>query len=95
VTVYVDPLFPTEPRPRWPFDQACHMTADTVGELHSFADRLKLKREWFQPVSLPHYDLTPGKRRAAVMLGAVELDLHQAAAHIKRLRQSLGKPEGT
>jgi hypothetical protein len=95
MTVYVDPLFPTAPRKRWPFGEACHMMADTLDELHSFAARVGLKREWFQAKSLPHYDLTRGKRRAAVILGAVELDLHQAAAHMKRIRQAQSEPEKT
>lgn len=48
------------------------MVADSLTELHAFAARLGLKREWFQTRRLPHYDLTT--RRAAgraVEAGAV------------------------
>jgi hypothetical protein len=51
----------------------CHLTADTLEELHAFAAKLGMKREWFQDkVDRPHYDLTPGKRLQAIRLGAVE-----------------------
>lgn len=70
MTVYVDEL------QRWPTkirrlrDGACHLTADTVEELHAFAASLGLRREWYQPLSSPHYDLTPAKRQRAIELGA-------------------------
>jgi hypothetical protein len=61
----------------WPTKIRCfkngsaHLTADTLEELHAFAKRLGLKREWFQEHwSAPHYDLTPGKRARALELGA-------------------------
>lgn len=55
--------------------QSCHMMADTSEELHAFAARLGLKREWCQKegTMIEHYDLTPTKRAAAVRLGAVEM----------------------
>lgn len=54
----------------------CHLTADSLSELHEFADRLGLQRSWFQAppkTPHPHYDLTEGKREQALKLGAVEL----------------------
>lgn len=72
MSVYVDHEFQTRPKPGWPFTSACHMTADTFAELHAMADTLGLKRSWFQNhPRYPHYDLTSGKRRAAVAAGAV------------------------
>ena len=60
-----------------------HLTADTRDELHAFAERLGLRREWFQPgnksgLAKPgsfsaeawHYDLTANKRLQAIRLGA-------------------------
>lgn len=37
------------------------------------AARIGLKREWFQPKSSPHYDLTASRRGRAVRAGAIEL----------------------
>jgi Protein of unknown function (DUF4031) len=62
----------------------CHMLADTVAELHEFAGRIGLKREWFQPVSRPHYDLSKTRRADAVNAGAIELGRHELVAMMKR-----------
>lgn len=52
---------------------SCHLTADTLDELHAFAAKVGMKREWFQDHALcPHYDLTRARRKAAVKLGAIE-----------------------
>lgn len=53
----------------------CHLMADTEQELHDFAKRLGLRREWFQPRERhPHYDLTLRRREVAIRLGAIEVD---------------------
>lgn len=73
--VYVDPLMACVPNPRWRWNQASHLFADDLAELHRFAARIGLQRRWFQNKErLPHYDLTPNKRRLAVKAGAVEVD---------------------
>jgi hypothetical protein len=71
--VYVDSIV-RYPGARAPFREgSCHMTADTLEELHVMADRIGLARAWFQDhPKCQHYDLTPGRRRRAVELGAVE-----------------------
>ena len=54
----------------------CHMATDSddLEELHQFAERIGLKRDWFQArPGLPHYDLTPNKRRLAIEHGAVSV----------------------
>lgn len=55
----------------------CHMVSDEgPDELHAFAARIGLKREWSQErpkASAHHYDLTPSRRALAVKLGAVEV----------------------
>lgn len=61
----------------------CHMMADSLDELHSMADRLGLKREWFQPESSPHYDLSQSKRTEAIKLGAIEMDRAKTVELIK------------
>jgi hypothetical protein len=72
VTVYVD-------NARIPYRnmRMSHLFADTEEELHEFAERLGLKREWFQPRAgrkSHHYDVSDSKREQAFALGAVALD---------------------
>lgn len=72
--VYVDQLLPCIPNSRWRWTRSCHLLADSVSELHKFAELLGMKRSWFQPEAvLPHYDLTGSMRAKAVRLGAKEL----------------------
>jgi hypothetical protein len=51
---------------------SAHLTTDgTLDELHAFAVRLGLRREWFQEHRIaPHYDLTPRRHALALALGA-------------------------
>ena len=77
LTVYVDALKDYPPVMVQPAAERygtvwCHMTADTLEELHAFAQKVGMYRSWFQdPPTHPHYDLTPSRRRMAVMYGAV------------------------
>ncbi|HMN12797.1 MAG TPA: DUF4031 domain-containing protein [Bellilinea sp.] len=49
-------------------------TDGSLLELHEMADRIGMKRSWFQDKpGRPHYDLSPGKRALAVRNGAVEV----------------------
>lgn len=66
-------------------DQWCHLFADKTDcpELHAFAQRLGLKREWFQK---DHYDIVPTKRAKAIQLGAIELNVEEAVAIWKQQR---------
>ena len=87
MSVYVDPMMPCIPNPRWRWRENCHLTADSLEELHAFASRLGLKRAWFQAhARWPHYDLTRGMRERAVRIGAVELTHEERNA---RLRSAL------
>jgi len=73
MTVYVDDLA------RYPGKQpacfrlgSCHMMADSLEELHAMAEKIGLRREWFQDHPFhPHYDLTASRRVAALHAGAV------------------------
>ncbi len=90
--VYVDDLFSTRWRRRWPYYQACHMIADSVVELFKMANDIGLKRSWFQcrPGSIDHFDLTPGMRRKAVRAGVVALDRVDFVAKLVELREAQG-----
>ena len=74
-------------------DGSCHLTADTLDELHAFAKRIGLKRGWFQgKSSTPHYDLTPARREKALAGGAVFVPAReQAAARIAAKRKALAE----
>ena len=69
--VYVDELQVwAHAKHRCFFEGSAHLEADTLEELHDFARRLGLKRSWFQPRSVPHYDLSPAKHAQALRMGA-------------------------
>lgn len=81
-------------RGRW-----SHLTADTPAELHGFAADLGLRRDWFQPrctyLSCPavdgvcrhfHYDVTDGKRAAAIAAGATVIDVRAFGALVSARR---------
>lgn len=72
----------------------CHLTADTETELHEFADRLGLRRSWFQKRNERdyrwHYDVVPTVRAKAVRLGAQEIDRHGMLRILDARRAALG-----
>lgn len=77
----------------WPFDEACHLFVEPGEEnleaLHKFAKAIGLKRDWFQSKrgSMPHYDLTPNKRAAAVRSGAIETDRNKTVEILRAWRK--------
>jgi hypothetical protein len=59
----------------WKYGKSCHMfpydpDAESMEELHEMAKRIGLKRSWFQNKRVPHYDLTEGKSKLALLAGA-------------------------
>ena len=76
MTVYVDEFRIWHPPgakvPRCFRAGSCHMSADTVEELHAMATKIGMRRAWFQEhATMPHYDLTEKRREAALAAGAV------------------------
>lgn len=90
MTVYVDTLVKW-PNAKPPFHRgSCHLTADTLEELHAFALKIGMKRAWFQDHPLcAHYDLTPPRRAEAVKAGAVEETCREGTI---RRRKARGAP---
>ena len=72
MSVYVDDVFIPYGRMKM-----CHMVADTEEELHAMADKIGLKREWFQNTSRPHYDVSKSRRKLAVEYGAIEVTIRE------------------
>ncbi|MGH2887389.1 MAG: DUF4031 domain-containing protein [Solirubrobacteraceae bacterium] len=90
MSVYVDHAFAVGEWGRW--SGGGHLQADTPAELHAFAERIGLRREWFQ--STPgrpendHYDLGRRGRERAIELGAVEEDRATGARRRRAIRHA-------
>ena len=94
MTIYVDPLQHNGWILRGHAIANCHLFTDDLdlASLHSFAMSLGLKRDWFQwkdAFSLPHYDLTPRRRAAAVLAGAIEVDRREAVRLWRARREAI------
>jgi hypothetical protein len=65
------------------------MIADSLEELHAMADRIGMKRAWFQcppRASFPHYDVAPNRRELALKHGAIECDRRMFVLMMRRIR---------
>ena len=81
MAVYIDQAINPWKGKKW-----CHLVADDIQELHDFAAKLGLKREWFQNHRIhPHYDITESKRELAIRLGAKELTTREMALRTRKL----------
>lgn len=71
MNVFIDNMTPCRTNRKWRWRESCHLFADDISELHSFATSIGVKREWYQPYPiLPHYDLTRKRRDIAIRSGA-------------------------
>lgn len=99
MTVYVDnfraPARVGSISGRW-----SHLTADTPEELHEFAARIGMRREWFQerckfggcaPCPHWHYDVVDFRRKLAIAAGAKSIDIREMGALISARRKTLGE----
>lgn len=68
----------------------CHLVADSLDELHTFAAALGLKRSWFQErASYPHYDVTLSVRERALKRGAVSVGKTEMLNSARKLKAEL------
>ncbi len=81
MSVYVDDMY----APYFNM-KMCHMTADTLEELHAMAFKIGVRRKWFQDHDTPHYDICMAKRKMAVYHGAIQETVREG---IKR-RKTVG-----
>ena len=69
------------------FRSWCHLLADSLDELHQFAQSIGLKKEWFQGhTKYPHYDMNENRRKIAVKKGAIEIDKRTTIEKAKKLK---------
>lgn len=91
MAIYVDTLVDWGWRMRGRQVASCHMFTDNIDieELHVFAVRIGMKREWFQVHAIAsHYDLVKSRRDLAIELGATAVDRREASS-IWRARRAL------
>lgn len=68
----------------------CHLMADTLEELHSFASTIGVKKCWFHSsASYPHYDITIEKKLLALKYGAAIADRKTIITCGKKLKIQL------
>ena len=66
-----------------------HMTADSLTELHAFAQQCGIKRCWFHPVrGHPHYDITSDERTWAIEQGAIAVSARVLLQVAQRLSKN-------
>ena len=78
MSVYVD-----NARNRFGRMVMCHMMADTAEELHAMAQRIGMRREWFQG---DHYDVSLTRKEDARRRGAIEVTTRAMVAIRRRFR---------
>ena len=65
----------------------CHLMADTLEELHAFAQQMGIDARLFhRDASYPHYDITLEMRSMVIAHGAVDADRKMIIAVGKRLK---------
>jgi hypothetical protein len=59
-------------------------------ELHLMAEKIGMRREWFQNhADHPHYDLTASRRVKAIANGAEVVDMRKAVSILRARRESV------
>lgn len=83
MTVYVDNVEWSKPNGRKKY---AHMTADSLEELHTFAENVGIKKHWFHRGSrYPHYDINADQHAMAIANGAMLIrspELVKIAKHL-------------
>lgn len=81
----------------------CHMWADSLDELLAMADRIGVARKWIQghpelstgkarQASWLHFDISLGRKAAAIAAGAVLTDKYGPVEHRARRQLASGDP---
>jgi len=78
MAVFTHKPMTVEPSTRWRFGQVSHLSADSISELHAFAEKIGVKRCYYSNKRgkyRPHYDLSPAGFQRAVDAGAEVMGL--------------------
>ena len=68
----------------------CHLMADTLEELHIFAQNMNIDARLFhRNASYPHYDITLEMRMFVIAHGAIDADRRTIIACGKRLKSQM------
>ena len=90
MTVYVDDMHLLA-MGRFGQMKMSHMIADTEDELHQMADKIEVRRKWYQG---DHYDISLSKRRLAVLYGAEEITIRELGRMVIDSRRNRKKKKG-
>lgn len=90
VLVYVDNAFVERHGYHW-----CHLLADSVNELHEFAEKNGLNaRAFHRTARIPHYDITRSQRPAVLARGAKPVTVREGIRFTQHLAlQVSSQPE--
>lgn len=93
MAVYVDDAFVSDDPKGWgKWTGGGHMQADTLDELHEFAQRIGMRRAWFQTrpgrPDKDHYDLTRTRRDRAILLGAIPEAVEDGTLRRRAIREA-------
>lgn len=81
MTIYLDKI-----KYKWRERYWTHMVADSIDELHIFANSIGVKYEFFDENPIhPHYDVNMMQVQVALMNGAVFIDKRELIKIVKKL----------
>lgn len=89
MAVYVD-----NARIQWRGMLMSHLYADSLDELLRMVDRIGVARKWLQKppkASWVHFDISEGKRRLAIVYGAIETDIFGPVEHCAKQDWNAGR----
>jgi FMN phosphatase YigB (HAD superfamily) len=78
--VYVDDMFKYK-LGKYQRMKMSHMVSDSLEELHDMAEKIGMKRKWFQN---DHYDVSLKRRELAIKHGAIEITMREAVKILKK-----------
>jgi FMN phosphatase YigB (HAD superfamily) len=72
----------------WRGKKRYHMTADSLAELHGFAEQVGINKCWFhRGTTHPHYDITEPQRQAVLDAGGVAVTQRELLRIATRLHR--------